>query len=158
MKNRPTCKLSTLVAAALLVGTPAAFASEALDIELPSMRTPIVESTAVPMASPQAQVYAFAGEAASPELESRQEATRYVASRDDVKLELAEAQAAGTLPIAGELADAPAVLQARVNANAEQTLALQALADLDYQRQVELAQSSEVTGVGTPLALLIDRE
>jgi hypothetical protein len=58
-------------------------------------------------------------------------------SRADVREELAEAQEAGTLPAAGELADTPQVLAARAEFNEEQALEILAAYEAERARLAE---------------------
>ena len=115
---------ASFFAAACLAAEPA-LASEALDIELPSMSTPLsAPGDMVPS-----------------------EGHRGGVSRTQVREELRQARAAGTLTEAGENGDSPAVLQARERFNAAQAEAIRtdyrlALADAESRRAAWQRQPS----------------
>lgn len=101
-------------------------------------------SVALPAAASADLAYT-GGEALPPELEARLHAPSATMSRDQVQHELEEAQQAGLLPAAGELADRAAVLDARVAFNEHQTRTTLAAWEQERQRlaAAEAQQASQ---------------
>lgn len=106
----------------------------------PAMLAAALASTLTMLALPAAASADLAyagGEALPPELEARlhaPQAPSATLSRDEVRHELMEAQQAGLLPAAGELADSAPVLQARVAFNEHQTRSILAAWEQERQR------------------------
>lgn len=127
---QPSLKLSAVSAALLL--SASAFAADASSA---STLAPDVQAAVTDA------VYA-GGEAMAPEVERRVTAMiSGQAARADVRQELAEAQAAGTLAGGGELADSPELLQARVAFNDRQAQTLMARYEAEQQRLMAARQS-----------------
>lgn len=132
MKSKTlTPRLTAVLGAITLGAAGSAFAGEALDIEMPSMRTPIVQSaTPAPMADSSAYT--------SPKLQDwYHEGQR---SRADVRAELKAARAAGAISRGGEITDTPKVLAARETMNAEQRDAIVAEYAAERDRMVADAE------------------
>jgi hypothetical protein len=132
-------RMSTLTAGLLLAASASSYAGEALQSELPSMRTPVPMTAETEVQALRNQVPLPVGEASPPEaVMQAMEMSNYDSiSRADVREELAEAQEAGTLPAAGELADTPQVLAARAEFNAEQAIEILAAYEAERVRLAE---------------------
>ena len=119
--SRRPLRLSLLAAGlALAAQVPLAQAGEALDIELPSMRTPVVAGSYVDHLPP-AVADALGGRAVAPEDEAGMASQASTLSRKQVRDELSPARVAGTLGRDGEISEPPAGLAARAAFNQPQT-------------------------------------
>ena len=128
---------AAVVALAALVGSASSFArgGEALDIELPSMRTPVAPS-AVVMQSPE--------EVALASTETGANASFGAAlTRKQVRQQLELARANGTLSVHGEAGDTPRVLAAREAFNAAQGETLMAAYLAEQRLTVALAEAEQ---------------
>lgn len=96
------------------------------------------------------------GEALPPEAEARLVALTTTPggamSRDEVRQQLADARREGSLAEAGEMADRPAVLTARLNANERQTREILAARAVEEQRLAALEAAAEVRRQAEALA------
>jgi hypothetical protein len=133
MHQKPALRLATVAAAALFASATAfAGGGEALDIEGPSMRTPIAPAAQV-MPAEEVALAAQSAYAAS--------AFGGALTREQVREQLKAARADGTLSMHGEAGDTPRVLAARERANAEQRNAIVAEYEAEHQRQVAMAEA-----------------
>lgn len=127
---QPSLKLAALSVAALL--SAPAFAADAASA---STLTPEAQAAVTDA------VYA-GGEGMAPEVERRVMAMiSGQASRADVRQELADAREANLMPAAGELADRPELLRARVAFNDRQTQTIMAGYEADRQRLMAAQQA-----------------
>lgn len=127
---------STRIAAvaAALAASMSCFAGggEALDIELPSMRSPAISA---PVQTSQAELALVSTNAyASASFGG-------ALTREQVRAQLKEARASGTLSMQGEAGDTPQVLAARDVFNTAQGEAIMAAFIADQQRTVALAEA-----------------
>lgn len=120
-----TVAMSVAAAATLLASSPV-FAGEALDIELPSMRTPV--QTAQPTLLQPNTVFVV--------LETVQAITR-----EQVREELRQARAAGTVFNGGEAGDSDALLEARERYSVAQAEAIVTAQRAEQARQLALLQA-----------------
>ena len=164
-----TALIAAAAALTLAASAPSFAAGEFLDIELPSMRTPI-EGTGAPLTRAQVQeelrlareagTLSTGGElgdtdtvlAARAQFElaamsapAEQTAIAAVATapvtREQVQADLQQAREAGTLSMSGELADTDAVLAARDNYNTAQADSINAVYAAQAAYQAALAQA-----------------
>ncbi|MCA0239328.1 MAG: hypothetical protein LCI02_00595 [Proteobacteria bacterium] len=133
--SRTTSAIALLGAGLLLAAPAFASADGSASTLPPALQAAVTEA-----------VYA-GGEAMPPEVERRVMAMiSGQASRADVRRELAEARGAGLMPAAGELADRPELLRARVAYNQRQAQTLMARYEAEHQRLLA-AQQSRAAGV-----------
>jgi hypothetical protein len=131
--NTRTKRLSMLATAALLSLSASAFAAD--EMMSASTLAPDVQAAVTDA------VYA-GGEAMAPEVERRVMAMiSGRASRADVRQELADARSANLMPGAGEIADRPELLQARVAYNDRQAQTIMARYEADRQRLMAAQQA-----------------
>ena len=128
---------AAVLAIAALAGSASSFArgGEALDIELPSMRTPVA-SSAVVMQSPEEIALATSNAYASASFGT-------ALTREQVREQLREARANGTLSMHGEAGDTPRVLAAREAFNTVQSETIMAAYLADQRRTVALAEAEQ---------------
>lgn len=155
----------TFVAALLLAATAASHAAgggEALDIELPSMRTPVQspaplavpeitlastsETTLVAMADTKLVKMTDAAVTATltAPVRDASSAPAELLTRDQVQEELRQAREAGTLSMNGELGDSDTVLAARDSFNAAQAEAILAAYRAEDERIAALLEAERL--------------
>lgn len=138
MQSRTNFRTTRVAAAVVAIAAFAASASsfagggEALDIELPSMRSPVAASPV--LASPQEASLAATSAYASASFGG-------ALTREQVREQLRQARADGTLSMQGEAGDTPRVLAAREAFNVAQGEAIMAEYAADQQRTVALAEA-----------------
>ncbi len=151
MSRKSPLRMSILAAGALLAASASSYAGEALEIELPSMRTPITPSTQIAPLAADHEVYA-GGEAMPPEVEARVRqrmmSQGHGRSTAEVRQELAEARRAGTLSAPGEIADTTQILHARAEFNVQQTREI--LASHERERQLLAALQAPAVAAAEP--------
>lgn len=134
-----TLRLSVLAAGALLSASAFATTAGSADARLSPMPAPLPAQ-----ASTTVDVYA-GGEAMAPEVQARLHAqTTGLATRAEVREQLADARSAGTLGGAGDLSDTQELMQARVAYNDLQATNILARYEAENQRLAALQQSSIV--------------
>lgn len=134
---RSTHVAAAVVALAALASSASSFAGggEALDIELPSMRTPV----STPSMGRQSQ------EEMAPASSNSHASASFggALTREQVREQLKEARANGTLSMHGEAGDTPRVLAAREAANTAQGEAIMAAYLAEQQRTIALAEAEQ---------------
>jgi len=148
--------LASAAGALALGASMPGFAGEALDIELPSMRTPIENATPVAVQPAVSVQTADAVQAAAAGLPESGPLTR-AAVRESLKT----ARAANTITPSGEMGDTPEVLAARENFYAAQTEQIHAQYAAAAQREQALREqvaAAEARQSDTVVAELMSSE